>query len=106
MDRITSKAVRNVPQDLFLGCQALDLMRRNAPVKWPAAQPTVRATDCSLALDRLSRHRSRSRSNGFQEPFRVRDPAQRHLGTQERGVVIASWQSMADRLAHAGQQDA
>jgi hypothetical protein len=56
---------------------------------------------------RLSRHGSRSGLDGFQDPFRVRDPAQQPLDTQERGVVIASWQSMADWLAHAvSQQDA
>ena len=44
--------------------------------------------------------------DGFQDPFRG-DPAQRHLGTQERGVVIALRQCMADWLANAvGQQDA
>jgi hypothetical protein len=43
----------------------------------------------------------------FQESFCVRDPARRHLGTQERGIVIASGRSMADWLSHAvGQQDA
>ena len=57
-------------------------------------------TDSRVTLSRL-------RLDGFQDPFRVRDPAQRPHDTQERGVVIASWQSMADWFAHAvSQQDA
>jgi hypothetical protein len=66
--------------------------------------PKVGRLWLGLIEERLSRLGFRSRLDGFQDSFRVRDPAQRHLGTEKRGVVIGSQQSVADWLAHAVSQ--